>query len=54
MSVGQRRMWRFVPDDQEPLLMQQPAERLDRARRPDGTINLRQDVRYTVGRLALS
>lgn len=44
MSVGQRMMWTFVPDDDLPGLLARADALLD------GVPSLRQDVRHTLGR----
>lgn len=49
MSVGQRRMWGLVPDDERPTVFDAAAQLLEEARVADGSIQLRQDVRYSVG-----
>lgn len=54
MSVGQRRMWSFVPADEQPELFACAAQLLEGARDADEAICLRQDVRYSVGVLAVS
>lgn len=52
MSVGQRMMWSFVPDDEKPRILAQASEMLDGARNADGMTTLRQDVRYSIGRVS--
>jgi ubiquinone/menaquinone biosynthesis C-methylase UbiE len=54
MSVGQRRMWGFVPEAERPVLFARAAALLETARDADGAIRLRQDVRYSVGIAPLS
>ncbi|MDX6276957.1 MAG: hypothetical protein QOJ72_1085 [Nocardioidaceae bacterium] len=54
MSVGQRRMWGFVPDSERPELFARAAALLGAARDGVGPIRLRQDVRYSLGTAPLS
>lgn len=54
MSVGQRRMWGFVPDEERPELFTRATALLEAARGEGGLIRLRQDVRYSVGTAPLS
>ena len=53
-SHGQRAMWEAVPKDQHPQLRAEVAGILEHARDDSGTITLRQQVRYTLGRRPLS
>lgn len=49
MSTGQRAMWRFVPDDEQPALFAAAAALLDQIRDASGAIVLHQVVRHTLG-----
>jgi ubiquinone/menaquinone biosynthesis C-methylase UbiE len=53
-SHGQRAMWEAVPKDRHAQLRAEVAGILERARDDSGTITLRQQVRYTLGRRPLS
>jgi ubiquinone/menaquinone biosynthesis C-methylase UbiE len=48
MSVGQRAMWRHVPESGRERLFADAAALLERARGVDGRITLHQQVRYTL------
>jgi ubiquinone/menaquinone biosynthesis C-methylase UbiE len=50
LSTGQRRAWAALPEDQRPAVRARCAELLGAARRTDGVIEVRQDVRVTTGR----
>ena len=49
MSTGQRAMWAAVPEDERADVREEAVRRLQPATGPDGAIELRQDVRYTLG-----
>jgi ubiquinone/menaquinone biosynthesis C-methylase UbiE len=51
MSVGQRAMWRLVPERERDSLFTRASALLERARRADGRITLTQQVRYTLARV---
>ena len=48
LSVGQRGMWRFVPEREHDQLFARISRLLESARGPDGKIVLTQIVRYTL------
>lgn len=48
LSVGQRAMWRFVPEREHDQLFARISRLLEGARGPDGKIVLTQIVRYTL------
>ncbi len=49
MSVGQRAMWKQVPEERHPDLFAAASALLEKARTADGRIVLTQQVRYTLG-----
>jgi hypothetical protein len=49
-SVGQRRMWLLVPEDEREAVRAQAAEHLEATRDPDGRIGFDQVIRYTLAR----
>ena len=51
-SVGQRGMWRFVPEREHDQLFARISRLLEGARGPDGRIVLTQIVRYTLATVA--
>lgn len=48
-SVGQRRMWEAVPEDEREQVRAAASERLDATRDADGRIGFDQVVRFTLG-----
>jgi ubiquinone/menaquinone biosynthesis C-methylase UbiE len=53
ISTGQRRAWAAVPEDERSAVRDRCAGLLEAARRPDGAIEVAQDVRVTTGRRPL-
>ncbi len=51
MGTGQRRFWGLVPEERRAGLMAEATELLERSRTADGSVVLRQDVRYTLATL---
>ena len=49
MSVGQRRFWSFVPEEERSAVRAEAERRLAAGARPDGTLRVGQDVRCTYG-----
>ncbi len=49
MTTGQRAMWRQVPEDERPGLLEQAAALLDGVRGDDGVSTLVWHLRYTLG-----
>jgi hypothetical protein len=47
-SHGQRALWELVPDADLPAVRAAVGDALAPMRRPDGSLPLRQDVRYTM------
>lgn len=47
-SHGQRAFWEFVPEDQRPVVEASARERLENMTEDDGSLVLRQAVRYTI------
>lgn len=53
MSTGQRRAWAAVPEGERPAVRARCEALLEAGRRPDGAIEVSQDVRVTTGRQRL-
>lgn len=49
-SVGQRRMWLLVPEDERPAVRARAAEHLEATRDASGRIGFDQVIRYTLAR----
>lgn len=50
MSTGQREMWRCVPEDHRPELLERAADILEKTREDGGPCRLVWQMRYTLGR----
>lgn len=49
MSVGQRRMWMAIPEDQRDDVIDEVGRAVERCRKDDGKLGFDQRVRYTLG-----